>query len=407
MSNALSSAERRQVLAHCPEIDSLRALAMIGVVAMHSKLLPFGWAGVWLFFVISGYVVTLSIARAHDPNFPVRGAASFARHRIGRILPPYYAYLLAGLAFSFIASVPQPREAILSLFGFYHNIEMATGNGELKFWPVGHLWTISAEMQFYLFYGLVAYFAPLWVTRRVLWACVILAPVGRLLVGTLLAGGDPEAVAYIIYSAPGLHFDSFAIGCLFALARLTTPMDRMLWPIVRIGGLAIVLYVATFVAINILVRDRAGLEVIRDVVSGILYGQGREVFLYTALALASLALLALTVARHPLVQPITGLKALQWIGRISYGCYIYHSLCIRVAGFIIRGGKWHGADFSIAERVLLFVIALGLTVAIAQLSYQFLEKPAMAFMKRWRSTNSASSGFQASREAKLAAGRVR
>src|SRR5690606_39683275 len=73
------------------------------------RSLPFGWAGVWLFFVISGYVVTLSIARAHDPNFPVRGAANFARHRIGRILPPYYAYLLAGLAFSFIADRKSTR----------------------------------------------------------------------------------------------------------------------------------------------------------------------------------------------------------------------------------------------------------------------------------------------------------
>ncbi|MDO9363378.1 MAG: hypothetical protein Q7T60_10670 [Sphingopyxis sp.] len=39
---------------HAPEIDSLRAIAMIAVLAMHAKLLPFGWVGVWMFFAISG-----------------------------------------------------------------------------------------------------------------------------------------------------------------------------------------------------------------------------------------------------------------------------------------------------------------------------------------------------------------
>jgi peptidoglycan/LPS O-acetylase OafA/YrhL len=396
LSSLRPRAELRQVLAHCPEIDSLRALAMIGVVAMHSKLLPFGWTGVWLFFVISGYVVTLSIARTNDPRAPMQGLAHFARHRIGRILPPYYAYLLVGLLVSFLLSIQQPREAMLSLFGFYHNIAMADGKGELTFWPAGHLWTISVEMQFYLFYGLVAYLAPLAVTKRVLWACVILAPLGRLLAGALLAGGNPETVAYIIYSAPGLHFDSFAIGCLFALARLTVPMDRMLWPIVRIGVTSIIFYVVAFVAINILVRERVGIEVVKDVISGILYGEGREVFLYTALALASLALLALTVARHPLVQPLTGLSVLQRIGKISYGCYIYHNLCLLVAAFLVSG-KWQGVGgMSIPARVAVFVIGLALTVAIAQLSWQFLERPAVALVKRWRSPPKARAGLGAS-----------
>lgn len=349
-----------------------------------------------MFFVISGYVVTLSIARNNDPRVPLQGAAHFARHRIGRILPPYFAYLAVGLGVSMMMSLHQPREALLSLFGFYHNIAMAEGKGDLVFWPVGHLWTISVEMQFYLFYGLIAYFAPLAVTKRVLWACIVLAPLGRLLAGAMMAGGDPEAVAYIIYSAPGLHFDSFAIGCLFALARLTVPLDRMLWPIVRIGVTAIVFYAVAFVAINILIRDRTGLEVIRDVVSGILYGEGREVFLYTALALASLALLALTVARHPLVQPITGLKPLQWIGKISYGCYIYHNFCLLAAAFIVSG-KWHGiGGFSVPARMAVFVIGLGLTLAVSQLSWRFLERPAMAFVKRWRSPVQARPSLGAS-----------
>lgn len=399
MTKPLAPAELKRVLSHCAEVDSLRALAMIGVVAMHAKIFPVGWAGVWLFFVISGYVVTLSIARNHDPRRPLQGATRFLKQRAARILPPYYAYLLLGLLLSTLFTLQQPLAAIASLFGFYHNVAMAEGIGELYFWPVGHLWTISVEMQFYLLFGLVAYFCPLWVTKRVLWACVILSPLARLLTGAVLAGGDPEATAYLIYSAPGMHFDSFAIGCLFAIARLTIPLERLLWPVVRVGAIAMGLYLISFFALNLLVRDREGIEIVRDVVSGILYGEGREVFLYTALGLSSLALLALTLARHPLVRPITSLAVLQWIGRISYGCYIYHALGLRVAALLV-GGRWGGIDMlSLPRRVAVFAIGLGLTVALAQLSWKLVEQPAMALVRRRKKPTEARSDAHALRAA--------
>lgn len=383
MTAALPIAERQKVLSHCPEIDSLRALAMIAVVAMHSKLFPIGWAGVWLFFVISGYVVTLSIARNRDPANPVKGAVHFAQQRVARILPPYFFYILAGLAITLALSIQQPIEAVASLFGFYHNVTMLQGVGDFTKWPVGHLWTISVEMQFYLIYGLLAYFAPLAMTRAVLWSFIILAPLARFAVGAAMAGNDPEATAYLVYSAPGLHFDSFAMGCLFAMARLTIPLERMLWPIVRLGCAALALYVATYVCLNIFVRDREGLEIVRDVISGILYGEGREVFLYTALGLGSLALLALTLARHPLVQFVTGRPLLQWIGRLSYGGYIYHALCLNIAVVLI-GGRWSGmAALSVPERGVVFCIGLVLTIAMAQLSWWLIEKPAAAAVRRF------------------------
>ena len=216
MSVALPRAELRKVLGHCAEIDSLRAIAMIGVVAMHAKILPFGWMGVWLFFVISGYVVTLAIARNHDPRDPVRGATYFMRQRVGRILPAYVFYLLLGLAISAVLGIRQSPLAIISFLGFFNNVALEQGQGELLLWPARHLWTVSVEMQFYLVYGLFAFFAPLAITKRMLWCCIALAPIARLMVGLLHIDGNPEAAAYVVYSAPGLHFDSFAMGCLFA-----------------------------------------------------------------------------------------------------------------------------------------------------------------------------------------------
>lgn len=393
MSTQVSAVDRSSVLSYSPEVDTLRALAMIAVVAMHSHIFPIGWAGVWLFYVVSGYVVTLSIVRTHDPDNAAKGAAHFARQRIGRILPPYFAYVLAGLAVSYALSAPPQPQAIAALFGFYHNVAMGRGVGDFVLWPVGHLWTISVEMQFYLVYGLVAYFLPMTVTRRLLWSFVVLAPLGRLVVSAMLVGQNPETAAYIIYSAPGLHFDIFAMGCLFAFARLHIPLERMLWPLVRLGGVAVALYILCFVSINVVVREREGLEIVRDVVSGILYGQGREVFIYTALGLGSLALLALTLARHPLVQWVTGLSLLQRIGRVSYGCYIYHLFCLNAAAVII-GGKWGGTyAYTVPQRIMVFALGLVFTVALAQLSWRFLEQPAAAAVRRFgRKADMAGAG---------------
>lgn len=381
MSERLSGSELRKVLAHSPEVDSLRAIAMIAVVAMHAKIFPVGWVGVWLFYVISGYVVTLSVARTHDPRRSVEGAARFMRQRIGRIVPPYYLYIVVGLLVSAIGGVPQSATAILSLFGFYNNVAMAAGQGAMEFWPTGHLWTISVEMQFYLLFAAVTFFYPLATTKRVLWAYVVLAPFARLLTGAALLHGDEEKVAYLIYSAPGLHFDSFAIGALFALARLQAPIERMLPPISRVGAVALGFYAGAYVALNLLIRERSGIEVFRDVVSGILYGEGREVFIYTALALASLSLLALTLAKDSRVQRVTGLAPLQAIGRISYGCYIYHALALRLATLAVTG-TWTGINLAGAPlRVFIFAIGLALTIGLAALSWRFVERPAAVFVR--------------------------
>jgi peptidoglycan/LPS O-acetylase OafA/YrhL len=377
MSTAAAIRTRERLFEHCPEIDSLRAIAMIAVVAMHSKLLPFGWAGVWLFFVISGYVVTLSIARQQDPRMARRHLIGFFRRRTTRIVPVYYLYILLGLAVSLSLGISQRSGALFSLFGFYQNLALSQGGGEIANWPTGHLWSISIEMQFYFVYGACAYFLSLRATKRLLWFFVIGAPVLRAIAGTALAGGDNEAIAFFIYSGTGLHFDSFAMGSLLALARLRTPIARLTGPLFRLGLGAMLLYVVSYLIINILLRERGGTDVARDVISGILYGEGREVFVYTALGLLSLAVLALTVAQHRSVMWFVGLKSLQWIGSISYGAYIYHALCLRVILWLLTG-SWTGIGHaSLAQKVIIFASALALTLIVAHLSYRFLERPIM------------------------------
>lgn len=364
---------------------------MIAVIAMHAKLAPMGWTGVWLFFVISGYVVTLSIQRERvTERAAVRFGRFFAR-RIARIVPAYYLYIGAGLLTAVVAAHSIAGATYASLFGFYHNIAMERGFGELAYWPVGHLWTVAVEMQFYVVYGAIAYFAPVRVTRAVLVCFLVAAPLARWLTGAALAHLDPEAAAYIIYSAPGLHFDSFAWGCLLAMAQMSRPIERLATPLALAGAAAIGLYLSAYMAVNYLVLHRHGTDIVRDIISGIMYGQGREVFAYTALGLGFLGLVALTAARSKLVQPVTGLAGLQWIGRISYGCYIYHALCLHVISSAVTGHWEVSKDLPVAGRIIVFALTLPLTLAIAQLSFRYVEQPAAALIGRWGKPAKAAS----------------
>lgn len=364
-----------RLFAHAPDVDSLRAIAMMAVLAMHAKLLPFGWAGVWLFFVISGYVVTLSILkRGGDPDQTAR-LSNFYERRVGRIVPVYYAYLLAGLLLSLWIGRAPDTGVIFSLFGFYQNIAMGLGGGEMQTWPTGHLWSISIEMQFYLVYGIAAHRLSIATTRRMLWIFVLAAPLLRACVSAFATGGDPQATAFAIYSGPTLHFDSFAMGCLLALARLQAPIERLAPPLIRLGFGAMILYLGSYAAVNFLLRDRSGVEIVRDIISGILLGEGREIFLYTALGLFSLAILAMTLASHPAIHWLVRNRALQWIGGISYGAYVYHALILETTARLATG-QWNAIESaSPLYRIGIMLAALGLTLVVASLSYRYFERP--------------------------------
>lgn len=357
-------------------VNSLRCFAMTAVVAQHSGLMPFGWTGVWLFYVISGFVVTLSVIGREDDAGPGQRLLRFFGRRLRRIVPVYYLYVLAGIGFTLLLGGQVDGLAAGSLLGFFNNVTMALSRGELAGWPVGHLWTISVEMQFYLVYGVILVFAPRRIVVALLFAALPLAPALRGLASeglTALAWAD-EAKAYAIYSGPFLHMDAFATGSLLAFASRRQLLARIATPLAVFGLLALAAYAVTYVYVNHAIVGARGIDVLRNVVSGIVWGQHREIFAYSAIIAASAGLVALAATRHPALDWLLRHPVLQRIGEISYGAYVYHALAITIAWQLLFRHVDVPADgLPVPYRLLLFCSSFVLTIAMAEISFRYFE----------------------------------
>jgi peptidoglycan/LPS O-acetylase OafA/YrhL len=380
----LSAETETQTGERIDEIDGLRAFAMTAVVAEHCRILPFGWMGVWLFFVISGFVVTTSLV-SRPTTAPQRLLGRFYARRAARILPIYLAYVLIGFLVS-AATVHRAEWAPLaSLLLFYNNFQSAFSVGVFRGFPVGHLWTISVEMQFYLVFGLAFALLPRRCLVGVLFAMLVGAPLLRFLGGEALAraGFSPLRASFAIYSFSLMHFDAFALGSLLALGAAHWRRPPRSVVLLAIGVVAMAVYVTVYVAIN-RSHHLDGLAMFRRVVSGIVFApDDRQVWLYSAVILLSTGVLATTLGGRAPWAAITGHRFIQAVGKASYGGYVYHAFFV----WLLRGqfhSLWRPAGMigKLEFGVVLFALALPATIAASLASYRWIEKPIMAWASR-------------------------
>jgi peptidoglycan/LPS O-acetylase OafA/YrhL len=349
-------------------IDSLRALAMTMVIAQHCKLLPFGWTGVWLFYVISGFVISRNLIaeRATFKPAPLFHYLSFVIRRIFRIVPPYAAYIIICLLVIRLLGYPEQYRELPYLTTFTFNWRMIF-SVEPQFSAFGHLWTISVEEQFYVLFPILILLLKRDRAIFGLIAICLLVPVLRnVMAGQMAAHGwDSERIAFGVYASSFGQFDAFASGAL--LAHFENAIRRHPQFATKMAWLALVVamvYVATYIGINI--RSGAhGIDAIRNIASGVLYGEKREVFVYIVMDFCAAATLAGAIAgwrvfnliEHPLLVAV---------GQVSYGGYLLHAIVLLVMGEAI-GSLFESQAVQI--RIVFFLIAWCCTVAIAWLSY--------------------------------------
>ncbi len=321
-----------------PAIDGLRAIAMTMVIAQHCELLPCGWIGVWLFYVISGFVICRTLL-VEVPAPPGRRYRHFVARRFFRIVPVYLLYVLLNLVLMAATGRYGSLPDVPFLLTFTYNWQMIFQIHPLHapFAAFGHLWTLSVEEQFYLFFPLLLLFLPRRLFSLSAVMLVLAGPLIRLLFSSLLAAmpaaHDPNWAAYAIYAASFTQFDAFLLGALLAIAEPRLRRSSCAWLIPAAAVVAAVIYVLVYVLVN-RSHGAVGIEALRNILSGILYGQYREVFVYSVIDLVAASAIV-HVLLHGRGAKLLGAPPLALIGRISYGGYLFHALVLMLVAWLI------------------------------------------------------------------------
>jgi peptidoglycan/LPS O-acetylase OafA/YrhL len=331
------------------DIDGLRALAILPVVVFHlglEKLVPGGFIGVDIFFVISGYLIAQILLR--DINAQRFSIATFYARRIRRIFPALFTVLttcmVASLSFSFPSESKSLATTILSTLSFSSNILFFYTadyfSSAMERNPLLHTWSLSVEEQFYLFFPLLI-FALRAASGRVRLA--ILSTLGLISFGISVwqVPNQPEAAFYLLPSRAW----ELLLGAILAEAKWQNPR-RLVSEILAFIG-------AILIFASILLLNKA------TPFPG-----------YAALGACLGAALLIHTGKPSshqsptLVSRLLALPPLRFIGLISYSLYLWHWPVIvftkQVFGF-------DGKAIKLAVLVACFSLAI--------LSWRFIERP--------------------------------
>lgn len=358
-----------------PGLDGVRAIAVVAVLLFHlpARVLPGGFLGVDVFFVLSGFLITSLLLGEMETTGRLRFGAFYAR-RARRLLPA----LLAVLVVSSVLVLTVARDAA----AIFRQDALAALSYTTNWWYIfdersyfevlgrppllQHLWSLGIEEQFYLVWPAVAFFAwKRWGSRGVGVAAISGALLSTALMTSLAVQSDIPASADTarLYFGSDTHAMTVLVGAALAVVwrpgTLPRQIPRSAQAAVGIaGGGALLALLAIFMWTT---ESSAWLF--------------RGGFLVVAIITA----LLVVAASHPAARfgSLLGTPVMSWLGTRSYGIYLWHWPIFMVAR----------PDLDIALRGFsAAVMSLGLTFAAAEVSYRWLEMPIRrGALGRWRS----------------------
>jgi peptidoglycan/LPS O-acetylase OafA/YrhL len=372
-------------LPYLPGLDGMRALAVLAVMVYHANnaWLPGGFLGVEVFFVISGYLITLLLIGEHERTGTV-SLRHFYLRRARRLLPALFVLLIGLSIYTALfrrEALGQLRGDVMAALTYSSNwYQIWVGQGYTAtgdFAPLRHLWSLAVEEQFYLIWPLVMIGLIRLGRRRLpeMAKWLFLAAVGvTVLMAVFYYPGQigtceqtPDAYWQIagrcisktdtIYLGTFTRAGGLLLGAAFAL--VWRPVAVMRGPMRRKGHLVDVVAIAGLAGLAALTWYLHIITPEGDVDPWLFRGG------FFVTGLATLALIAGVTHRGAFAGPILGHPLLLWIGLRSYGIYLFHWPIYQV----IRGVA--GRPLTIAE----FVLALALTAVICEVSYRFVEMP--------------------------------
>lgn len=357
-----------------PELDGLRGMAISMVMAFHftgwispqlqgtgwvvpTQVAAYGWMGVDLFFVLSGFLITSILLRTKGR---AKYYLTFCQRRALRIFPVYYAFLLA--TFCLFAAYPVARDHFYDAYRFQAIHWIYAQNWIVASFPVpapnlaflAHFWSLAIEEQFYLVWPLLVRHLQLSTLRRVCIALVVSSPLIRLFAIGWDSGLPGQRAAYF---ATFCRMDCLAIGSLLAVSAYVG-LSR--------GRIAKWCKAALLVALPLM----AGI-VIHDP-----WHSAWQNLPMLTLGLSLTAISAAAIAGLALVSdPDSGMRRLlrvgmlRRLGKYSYGLYVLHWPVAVAVGSWLASRSVSGS----AYVALFLVSALPATAGLAWLSWNILE----------------------------------
>jgi peptidoglycan/LPS O-acetylase OafA/YrhL len=341
-------------------LDGLRGISILMVVLSHMDAVPFlyGFAGVTVFFALSGFLITCLLIEEWDQTGGISLRAFYARRAL-RLLPALLVMLAAFLIYSRFFHSPKiqrldVREALLALF---YAMNWALALGYVLPHTLEHCWSLSIEEQFYLLWPALLYFLLRRTLRGELLRLVFLMAVLSCLERIFLSWWTYVTVDRM---ARGLdtRADALLLGCAAGIAAASGLLPRRRW-------LEAVLHSGSVIFLAVLAWTS-------------LMPFGAGVYAYYAswffMSLSSaLMVVELTALPRGMIHLLLNTAPLVWLGRVSYGLYLWHFpifKALKEAGLSSSAKYWY--------------LYLGLPLLPTVASYYLVERPCLRWKRRFQ-----------------------
>ncbi|HUZ93989.1 MAG TPA: acyltransferase [Edaphobacter sp.] len=352
-------------MSRIPSLDGLRALSIFLVVSLHTmQRMPYHLSGIWfaifngdtgvyIFFVISGYLITSLLLHEQQKTGSI-SMRSFYFRRAMRILPPIYFYVAVLVLLAWAGRLAVTKIDIFSALFFFRNYAFGT-----SMWSLEHFWTLSVEEQFYLIWPFVLYFClrhRSGITGRsaaskVAITVILISPIIRVVSSVL-------PVSYLHYGGMfQMRADSLMFGCVVALLQGTPAFERAYALATKIWWIPpVVIFLSNCLGVRFQNRWQ--------------YPLG---FTVTGIAIA---FFLLWCVRNPssAVGRVLNARPVVHIGVLSYSIYIWQTLFL------------HSGNESVFGSSLKFISTfpgnwLGILL-VAEFSYYVVEQPSLHLRNR-------------------------
>ena len=381
---------------YLPGLDGLRAIAVTAVLVYHAnhEWLSGGFLGVEVFFVISGYLITLLLLSEKERTGKVR-LGQFWMRRARRLLPALFVMMGSiAIYMSLFKQRPmgQARGDLLGGTFYVSNwYQIWVGQGytaATSFAPLRHLWSLAVEEQFYLVWPLVMVLllrkrgdqlprVALWLLSASVFVSLTMAAL--FIGGTVFLGansvtnaascGADDSHGYIslfghclnvnetLYLSTITRASGLMLGAAFAL--VWRPVAIMRGPLRKRGRQVDLIGLLGLIGLALLMNRLELVDAVTNEYDPWLFRGG---FLLTGLC--TIAIIAAATHRRAYIGRLLGIRPLHWVGTRSYGLYLYHWPIFQI---IREPGE--------QLTVLQFFTALLIALPITELSYRLVELP--------------------------------